>query len=492
MSDLTPHLMALRAVMARFPPLESHAPQTPIDLADIYFPKSHAAALDPDRSLVIGNRGMGKSFWASALVNQDSRRRIAEALPETRLGHGDIDVQFGFAEGEGAVGISRDELAPFVGDGSSVERIWRAVTLPYIAKLAQRDVPDRFVDRIAWVAREPGEVREIMRASDARLAERRGKLVFVFDQLEQLADDLDMRAELTKGILRLALAFKSYRGLRVKIFMRPDHFAEDRLFAFPDASKVKGEALHLDWRGVDLYGLLYSRLFRSVPTDFSAVTRSAGIRVAEGDSLPAELVADEENQHRVFDVIAGDAMGARKRGLPYTWLVSHLADARNQVSPRTFLRALKFAAEHSPAPVDKAIDHFGIHEGVRRASENRVDDLQEDYPWVPPTLHALRGLLVPCLPEEMIAKWQETGDLMRQLRMQVPGVKQPAWLATTTDDGQAPYEALLGSMADIGVIEIRRTTGKVDVPDIFRLPAGIKRKGGITQQQRRKARVMIA
>ena len=81
---------------------------------------------------------------------------------------------------------------------------------------------------------------------------------------------------------------------------------------------------------------------------------------------------------------------------------------------------------------------------------------------------------------------------MRQLRMQVPGVKQPAWLATTTDDGQAPYEALLGSMADIGVIEIRRTTGKVDVPDIFRLPAGIERKGGITQQQRRKARVAIS
>jgi hypothetical protein len=55
---------------------------------------------------------------------------------------------------------------------------------------------------------------------------------------------------------------------------------------------------------------------------------------------------DEEQQHRVFDLIAGDAMGARKRGLPYTWLVSHLADARNQVSPRTFLRALKFAAEN--------------------------------------------------------------------------------------------------------------------------------------------------
>ncbi|MGB8840362.1 MAG: hypothetical protein WCC64_04765, partial [Aliidongia sp.] len=117
MSDLTRHLAELRRVMAAFPPLESHTPQTPVELSDIYFPKSHAAALDPDRSLVIGNRGMGKSFWASALVDPKSRKRIAEALPEARLGRSDIDVRFGFAEGEGTVGVSRDELAKFIRKG---------------------------------------------------------------------------------------------------------------------------------------------------------------------------------------------------------------------------------------------------------------------------------------------------------------------------------------------------------------------------------------
>ncbi len=491
MSNLTKELADLRAVMANFPPLESHAPQTRIDLADIYFPKSHAAALDPDRSLVIGNRGMGKSFWASALVNSETRERVAEALPEARLGHSDIDVRFGFAEGEGAAGISRDELALSFNRGNPVEQIWRAVTLPAIARHAGRTAPSSLTDRLRFVADEPGEVREIMRAADSRLAESKGKIIFIFDQLEQLADNLDLRSELTKGILRLALAFKSYRGLRVKIFMRPDHFAEDRLFAFPDASKIRGEALTLDWRNIDLYGLLYSRLYQGAHSAFNAVIESAGIHLESNGSLPIRLMSDEEAQHRIFDVIAGDAMGARKRGLPYTWLVSHLADARNQVSPRTFLRALKFAAENSPSPGDKAIDHLGIHEGVRRASQNRVDDLKEDYPWVPPTLDALRGLLVPCLPDEMIAKWRGGGDLMQQLRNDVPSVKQPAWLALVNDEPQSSYKGLLESLADIGVIEIRNSTGKVDVPDIFRLPAGIKRKGGITQQQRRKVRMVL-
>jgi hypothetical protein len=371
----------------------------------------------------------------------------------------------------------------------SVEQIWRAVTLPEIAEHAGRKIAKRLLDRVKWVAEEPGEVRELMREADARIVQKRGKLIFVFDQLEQLSDNFELRAQLTKGILQLALAFKSYRGLRAKIFMRPDHFAEDRLFAFADASKIKGEALSLDWRTADLYGLLYSRLLLSQPAAFRAIARSADFQIGKSSPLPSDLMENEDHQHRLLDVIAGDAMGNRKRGLPYTWLISHLADGRNQVSPRTFLRALKYAAENLPAPIDTAIDHLGIHEGVRKASENRIDDLKEDYPWVQLALQGLKGLLVPCLPEEMIGKWKESGDLMGQLRQNVPLPKQPAWLAEADAPANPLFLSLLDTMHDIGVIEIRRTTGKVDVPDIFRLKAGIKRKGGITQQQRRKARV---
>lgn len=204
--------------------------------------------------------------------------------------------------------------------------------------------------------------------------------------------------------------------------------------------------------------------------------------------LPRSLVADETAQHKVFDRIAGEYMGAVRRGIPYTWLMTHLADARNQVSPRTFLRALKFAAEHDPPPDDTAINHHGIAEGVRRASENRVIDLKEDYPWVPPALDALKGILVPCDPQGMLGRWRERG-IIGKLKEQTPPAKTPAWLAAARGDDDSSLEALLSAMANIGVIERRVTTGKVDVPDIFRLPADIRRKGGVTPQQRRQVRV---
>lgn len=489
MGNLRASLSALRAVMANFPPLESHAPQTPIELDDIYFPRSHSAALDPDRSLVIGNRGMGKSFWASALQDPVARLHISRALPEARLNE-NIEVRFGFAEGEGAVGVSRDELTSLLQIAHSSEQIWRAVTLEEIAKHAGRKISTRLADRLSFVINKPGEVREIIRLADASLSAKKGKLVFIFDQLEQLSDDLHHRADLTRGILQLALAFKSYRALRVKVFMRPDHFADDKLFDFADASKIKGEALQLDWRTTDLYGLLYTRLLRENQRAFNTIVNNAGINSTSGNRLHASLRESEETQHRLFDIIAGDAMGNRKRGLPYTWLISHLADARNQVSPRTFVRAIKFAAENEPAPAQTAIDHLGIHEGVRKASENRIDDLKEDYPWIPLALESLRTLLVPCLPEEMIGKWKENGQLIDQLKRNLPPAKQPSWLRDSQARNNNRYQALLEAMADVGVIEIRLSTGKVDVPDIFRLKAGIKRKGGITQQQRRRSRTV--
>lgn len=484
---LADHLSHIRKAMAEFDALEAHAPGEEIDPAEIYFPRSHAAALDPDRPLVVGNRGMGKSFWASALVQEPARKKIAEAFPEARLGRGEIRVKFGFSGSEGVLGVSRDEIDRYLTEGLSSEMFWRAVTLPAIAEVVGRTIPEKLPERLAWVREEPADVRDLIRAADHQLFSNSGRLVFVFDQLELLSDDFDRRRERTQGILRLALAYKNYRSLRIKIFMRPDQSDDDRLWQFPDASKISGDRVDLDWRGPDLYGLLFMRLHRACGEDFDAVLGDSGVDTTTIDQrveLPRPLIGDEAVQRDVFEHIAGVYMGYKTVGRPYSWLVLHLADAYNQVSPRTFLRALKYAALHDPEPAKTAIDHNGIREGVRQASKNRVDDLKEDYPWVPSALSALDGLLVPCLPADMEQLWRQNG-VISAMKQATPRDKMPAWLAAATNDASL---SLLAALVSIGVVERRVTTGKIDVPDIFRLPANIRRKGGVTPQQRRQIR----
>jgi len=208
-------LAELRETMSGFPAVDAHTASKRIDPAEIYFPKAHARALDPDRSLVIGNRGMGKSYWASALVNPETREKIAAALPASRLAGHQVDIVFGFAEGEGNVGISRDQLANLLDTGAPVETIWRAVTLPAIAALSGQPVPADLAVRLQWARDQPTIIRDILRNGDAELAQRRGRLMFVFDQLEQLSDDFERRRHLIQGILRLALAYKSLTRIAV-------------------------------------------------------------------------------------------------------------------------------------------------------------------------------------------------------------------------------------------------------------------------------------
>jgi hypothetical protein len=81
----------------------------------------------------------------------------------------------------------------------------------------------------------------------------------------------------------------------------------------------------------------------------------------------------------------------KKRGATYSWLVQHLADARGETTPREFLTALRATAQFERVSLEHAIDYRGIQHGVAEASENRVDDLLQDYWWIDIVKEPLAG-----------------------------------------------------------------------------------------------------
>ena len=80
---------AIRGALAGLSRAENVTPDGIVDPADIVAVSEHRAALDPERALVVGNRGMGKSFWTHALANPAARQSIAGALrlPELATTH---------------------------------------------------------------------------------------------------------------------------------------------------------------------------------------------------------------------------------------------------------------------------------------------------------------------------------------------------------------------------------------------------------------------
>ena len=178
----------------------------------------------------------------------------------------------------------------------------------------------------------------------------------------------------------------------------------------------------------------------------------------------------------------------KKRGHVYTWVPLHLSDAANTCSPRTFLTAWNRAALHAPAPERRAVDHLGLQEGVRLASNVRLNELYEDYDWIRPSLQALKQQFVPMPREQLFELWEQGKVLHAITESENAQIQRiPANLLDVSSNFAAvgSHEALLRAMETVAVLEVRGN-GKIDVPDIFRVDAGILRRGGVAVPKRKK------
>jgi hypothetical protein len=476
----------IREVMRALNPSVAHrASESPI-ISEIYTPPSHAEALDPNRALVVGSRGVGKSFWAAVLADPKAKQRAADAYPDLRLN--DFDVYLGFHEGSGgrdSVAPSANALPKALEIAEDPVWIWRAVLL---RALVPSEGPKRLTERVKWLREDPELYDELLDDAQVELGSRKRRSMLVFDALDLMANDWSTIRKLTIGLARLALEMSATKSIRVKMFMRQDQFNDMRRKTFADFSKLRTAAVELDWSYRDLYGALFSRLWRD-ETSRAAIRQVAskvGISSRNAPDVPRTLQSSAIAQQRLFSAIAGEFMGANaKRGRTYLWVPRHLADGHGETSLRSFLIALKEAANNTSDRSTLAIDRVSIAQGVLKASETRREEIKEDHPWVEDAFPPLENLVVPCDEHEILSRWYDKDTvkkIMKRSDTERPGLP----VELTSIDPDEPEEAefaLLKALEEIGVFE-RRANRKINVPDIFRVTAKIKRKGGLAPKRR--------
>ncbi|WP_315716995.1 MULTISPECIES: hypothetical protein [unclassified Bradyrhizobium] len=481
MSASEPDLSKIREAMATFDPSPRVEPNAMISVEQAFLPEGHRGVLDLRRQLVVGNRGMGKSFWTHALLSKPLRERLAKAYGQRLLSTAEVVVGFNGSDKVSESAPTIDEITNLFAQGKSPDLIWRAVLIRIACRLVPGSTDEPLGDVIDGLKADPNRYSVVLSVADDELVRSKKTLLVVFDALDRFGRDWDSIRSLTRALLSLAVGLQSFRSIRAKIFMRADQFADQELFRFPDSSKIKNDYVELLWRPIDLYGLLLFELLRNdaAREPLKALARREGasnvLPVAGIDSR-----ADPEAQARLINGIAGEFMGTnKKRGRVYTWLPLHLSDAAHTCSPRSFLTAWKKAAEHHPTSAGRAIDHLGLLEGVRLASRNRLEELYEDYPWIKPALEALRRQFVPMEREQLLEIWKNQHVIEA---IESNAATEPRYTPVKFTSGNEP-SALLSSMRDVGVME-ERANGKINVPDIFRVEAEILRKGGVAVPKR--------
>jgi hypothetical protein len=174
-------------------------------------------------------------------------------------------------------------------------------------------------------------------------------------------------------------------------------------------------------------------------------------------------------QRALFEKLAGPWMGKdKRRGVPYIWSVSHLADGNRRTSPRSFLTAIRAAAEYSMGKEsDYPLHYDGIKQGVQKAAVVRMGELtNEDYPWVNEIIVPLQGLNVPIDFETIQDRWQR----------QFPGGYKPGGLPP--EHLEQGWNGIKDDLIQLGIFETMYD-GRINMPDLYRVGFKLGRKGGV-------------
>ena len=465
-----------QAIIEAIPLTTANHGETP-DRRHLYLSPAHVKALRLECNLVIGARGVGKSFWTAALGSRELRAALGTAVHELER----TDVRIGFSvTPDIATFPDEASLSQLMESGSEPYDIWRAVVARWLTGVVGEDIPKSgWSDTVSWVRENPEPLSRLaQRANKHFLDDNRFGLV-VFDALDRTSSDWRTMDGIVRDLLRVVLWLKSYPCLHAKVFLREDQSART-ITDFTDASKLLATKAELTWAPHDLHGLMWQMLCNA-PNEHGACMREVyrevvGLLPDEHGSvwrLAEEVKREGAKQRRLFEALSGPWMGRdRRRGVPYVWSVSHLADGRGRTSPRSFLAAIRAAAEDSLQQYPGhgyALHYESIKRGVQMASEIRVAEMAEDYPWVTPLMQPLRGLTVPCDFDAIQSRWGELSP---------GGLGSASDLRLPPQHIERGWPGVRDDLERLGIFEAMKD-GRVNLPDLYRVGFGLGRRGGV-------------
>ncbi len=444
----------------------------------VYVPPSHVKALRLECSLVIGGRGVGKTFWSAALRSEEVRRMLGQTVSGL-LG---ISVWDGYGERIDLDAYpDADTFDDLISEDIEPYHVWRAVLGRRVAEFLSEEIPrERWAKTVEWVKREPETFARLLQQANDRLDTEARDGLIVLDALDRSNRDWHTMDVLVRDLLRVVLSLKPFRRLHGKVFLREDQFDDRPIADFPDASKITATRVELTWGLEDLHGLLWQYLCNG-PDKYGEILRSIYASTIGSEPLVNDggWVLDDrvkrsrDLQRLLFIELAGEWMGRnRRRGNTYTWIVGHLADSRGRVSPRSFLAAVRAAAEDSRErhpDYGYPLHYESIKRGVQKASEIRVAELAEDYPWINVLMNPLQGLTVPCEFKVIEDCWKEKGDYPK---------KELFSNRLPPEHWEKGWNGIMEDLVSLGILEIMKD-GRINMPDLYRVGFGLGRRGGV-------------
>lgn len=445
---------------------------------EIFAPEQHANALDPYSSIVVGSRGTGKSFWAGVLNDDENRAVAAEFYPHLNLNN--IIVADGYSST-----IHQRYLDNLVPSGTEIDSAYLFWQATIIKAATEKLKPDALKRKLSFYMKkysDPEDAEIYLQRLDKILSKNESVLLITFDALDTISRDWHRSTLILDSLFEVVWSLRARKFIKAKVFIRPEQLNDESL-RFIEMPKLRSSRVQLEWNQIELYGLLFSRLaFECKNDEFIKLCSEVGSPIPSNDLNRRKFWAlnhDKTAQKKIMNFFCGPYMGTNyKKGGTYDWPYKHLADANGEVTPRSFVKLFVGASRFNESAHKSVISPEGIRHGLREASKVRVEQLVIEYRWISRALAPLAGLRVPCEVNEPFDRWKKSNTI--KIILEAANNKESGFLPPFPNTVRTSrYEALLESMAKIGVVEYR-SDGRVDIPDLFRVAALMLKKGGLS------------
>ena len=471
-----------------------------INLEDFLVMPEYGRLREPNRFLILGGRGSGKTQVFRTLTQTadgfaklvgDQQQLMGPSASNTHVITGyNLDGNF----------PSQDILDVFA-DDKKARAYWAGsllIVLMYMSQpelgfreIALQDLPSEAVQKFSslksmkrpseWVyyIQENPEVWEnILDQFDEQLKSQNQWILIAYDALDRVTTQY---ADLFP-YLRALLSFwhthsKRWQRLRCKIFLRNDLY-QSQMLAFPDSSKLSNCIINLTWNTTALYQLLIKRIANSGTPEATAYLCNIPELISSiPDPVLGYIPTDKREKIETFvEQLLGKYMGSSpKQGRSYTWVPNHLQDANGALSPRPFLKCFSAAAksmlEH-PEEIDRLqgtqiILPTRIQGALFDVSDDRVAELQEEYPWLEELKSPFNGLTM----------LMDQQDFIGYIDMALWKEKNSDMLPEHTPQG------IFSVLQRLGIVMIA-SDGRVNVPESYLHGFRMKRKGGLRRPER--------
>jgi MinD-like ATPase involved in chromosome partitioning or flagellar assembly len=381
--------------------------------------------------LIRGAKGTGKTLLFRLFVEQaENARKLARQYEDLRNvlfipGHGRENLRSTLLKRE-----SFEDYERAVGPQN-----WTAFWLNYLLLQLAASLPglqtlplDPFLQRvIGRQRRSQEEVLAWMKARTSILARaldelqmidewlgQRGQRVWVlYDELDSASSQKDLRRNALDALLEWWL--RSGPGLNTispKILLREDIWAG---LNFNNKTHYSSRTILLRWDEENLWRLVLRQALSTSPTFAAIVRQQSAIELAHLDvSLQIDTL------RKGLYPLWGEQMGRVKKSFTYNWVQKRISDYQGNRFPRSLILLLQHAVEiekntYDKNPYDTVLRPRSLINALPEVSEERVNDVKNEYSEFSEYLDLLAGERSPISGKHLAEIWNVDGARLKEL-----------------------------------------------------------------------------